>query len=248
MTRMPLVLAMATVVMACAPKAPPSWERGNCLASTPAATQLALLRAHADSSPLFLRGATDVPALQDEATTKAPLLAQDTIEVRHGDAPPAAAQLSDAWWRAVRSVHPMLEYVESSNTQVIAIGRLALDSTHTAYLLRVPGVEVNHGDELWIADNARQCFLLPQLVAFGWGDAGETSALASWLLDIDGDGVRELVQHSVSSVTTESPTDTIETTEVTDSVVVLRWVPPRFSPDSSFDLSRIPWARPRTPP
>lgn len=243
MTRTATLLIVTWALVACAPGVPPSWERGNCLAATPAATQLALLRARADSSPVFLRGGAEAPRLRAELERHAPALEEDTARVRVGDPTTEHPELSDAWWRAVRSVHRELAVVDSTLARVYVEGRFSLDSTHSAYVLRVPGAEVDVRKELWIYSVVGECFLLPELVALAWGDGGETGELETWLVDLDADGVRELVQRSYSTVTTENPGDTVAMTEISDSVVVLRWSAPRFALDSTFDLSRVPWAR-----
>ncbi|MBK7908288.1 MAG: hypothetical protein IPJ78_17245 [Gemmatimonadetes bacterium] len=243
MTRTIMLLAATSLLAACAPEIPPSWERGNCLASTPEATQLALLRARADSSPIFLLGSTDAARLRGELDRRARALEQDTIWVRSADTVLTQPPLSDAWWHVVQTVHPELEPMDSSLARAYVQGRFALDSTHTAFLLRVPGVEVAFREELWIHSAVGQCFLLPELLALAWGDGGETSELETWIVDLDANGVRELVQRSYSSITTENPDDTLAVTEISDSVAVLRWRVPRFVQDSSFDLNRIPWAR-----
>jgi hypothetical protein len=241
------VLLASAAFTACTPKAPPSWERGNCLAPTPSATQLTLLRARVDSSPLFLRGATDVPALEAELIRGTAALDQDTIWVPYDGASAPGTPLSTAWWRAAMSVHSALREVGSLQAPLRAVGRFALDSARTAYLLYVPAVDFGHHAELWIIDRVEQCVLLPQSVAVAWGDGGESVQLESWLVDLDGDGIRELVQRTVSAWTIESPADTLETTETSDSLSVFRWRSPRFVRDSAFDVNGIPWARTRVP-
>jgi hypothetical protein len=137
--------------------------------------------------------------------------------------------------------------VDSLQAPLRAVGRFALDSARTAYLLYVPAVDFGHQAELWIVNRVEQCVLLPQSVAVAWGDGGESVELESWLVDLDGDGIRELVQRTVSAWTIESPADTLETTETSDSLSVFRWRSPRFVRDSVFNVNGIPWARTRVP-
>jgi hypothetical protein len=76
---------------------------------------------------------------------------------------------------------------------------ISMDSTHIGFLLRVPGLYSSSAIDLWVYDRLHHHFQPPERVAEHWADAGHVYDLAGWLVDLDGDHHRDLIQRTYES-------------------------------------------------
>jgi hypothetical protein len=151
-------------------------------------------------STLFGTVDPDHPLLR-ELTEKSPSLSGDTIYLysEYPDRPWsfAGTALDTAFYGLFELFYTLLRGTRTGSAMLFAAGALALDSSHVAYLLRVPGMYSPMALDLWIYDAQDQRFSTPLRVADAWGDAGEWRDVWSWLVDLNNDGARDLITRRV---------------------------------------------------
>ena len=172
-----------------------AWSRGNCIAASGPHTQLALLRAHADSATIFPFSSPTARAFGAELQRVARTTGGEALYVGPPDSDPPRGALKARWWEIGRQVHPWFRYADSTGGEFAALWRVELTPTVIGYVMQLPELDSGVSRELWMHDLARGCFLLPVQIALGWGDAGETALVESWLLDVNGDARRDLITH-----------------------------------------------------
>jgi hypothetical protein len=74
-----------------------------------------------------------------------------------------------------------------------------IDSTHIGFLLRAPGMYSSSAVDLWVYDQLHHHFQPPVRIAEGWGDAGDVYDQIGWLVDLDDDHRRDLLQRVYGS-------------------------------------------------
>jgi hypothetical protein len=97
---------------------------------------------------------------------------------------------------------------------------------YIAYLLRAPSAYDSSAIDLWIYNPKTKEWLEAVRVADHFGDAGWYFTLDGWLVDIDGDGFRDLVQRRRDHWLDED----WETERESDSLTVRMWKKDRFLP------------------
>ncbi len=78
---------------------------------------------------------------------------------------------------------------------VFLVGRVSVEDSFSVYAIRVPGMYGPSKIDLLVV---RPSDVLPPSlvpVSHGWGDAGELYWMRSWILDVNGDGSRDVVRH-----------------------------------------------------
>jgi len=83
--------------------------------------------------------------------------------------------------------------LERPELELWATDRLTIAPGRIGYLLRVPGMYDPTAIDLWVYDARRERFAAPIRMAEEWGDAGYSTELVGWLVDLNGDGHPDLV-------------------------------------------------------
>ena len=79
-------------------------------------------------------------------------------------------------------------------TDVFFLRSVALGPNLVGFLFRVPGMFTSSVVDLWTYDTARRRWLTPVELVDNWGDPDQWYLARSWLVDLDGDGYREVVK------------------------------------------------------
>jgi len=98
---------------------------------------------------------------------------------------------------------------------------------YIAYLLRAPSAYSSTAIDLWIYDPRDKVWLESVRVADAFGDGGWHFILDGWLVDLDGDGFRDLVQRRRDHWFEED----YRTERESDSLTVRMWKKDRFLPE-----------------
>ncbi|HTM07918.1 MAG TPA: hypothetical protein VL754_05975 [Verrucomicrobiae bacterium] len=78
--------------------------------------------------------------------------------------------------------------------EVAVSGRLTIGANFIGYLLDVPGMYSLSVVDLWTYDVANNKWLKPMELSEDWGDAGDYYYSDSLLVDVDGDGYKDIVK------------------------------------------------------
>jgi hypothetical protein len=179
--------------------------------------------------------------------SRASALSGDLIEL-------ASGSVSDAGWEGValdtsivRAFAPLYpNTAELVRAGLNLVGRVPLDSVSTAYLLRAPGMYENSALDLWPYSSQLNRFTAPVCVAEAWGDAGDAFDLRSWLVDLDRDGIRELIQLRFTSYL-DIEADSGTKPDEAAVLMTWRWQDSRFVRDSTLEIAARAAIRARVP-
>ena len=97
----------------------------------------------------------------------------------------------------------------------------SIDEQHEGYVLRVPG-EYGVATEIWTYDLAECVWDRRPVVSNEGGDGGYLYRWDGWLVDLNGDGYRDLVQRR-KGWSTESEQDQPTPSLVRDQIIVYYW-------------------------
>jgi hypothetical protein len=85
--------------------------------------------------------------------------------------------------------------------EIFATYHFRLTDNLTGFLLRAPSMYSSSAIDLWIFDNKHNKWLSrPIRIADRYGDGGWYFSLDGWLVDINGDGIRDLIQRRRDSI------------------------------------------------
>ncbi len=93
-----------------------------------------------------------------------------------------------------RQYYPEIRYPKNPDFDVYATRRINVGPGLIGYLLRVPGMYNVSTIDLWVYDSQRSAWRPPVELADHWGDAGEVYEAQAWLVDLKGDGYRDVVK------------------------------------------------------
>jgi hypothetical protein len=77
---------------------------------------------------------------------------------------------------------------------VFHLGTVQLGPSLVGVLFRAPGTFTSSVIDVWPFDTARRRWLAPAELVDNWGDPDDWYIARAWLVDLDGDGYRELVK------------------------------------------------------
>ena len=77
---------------------------------------------------------------------------------------------------------------------VLLVGAVELGPAVTGFLLRVPGMFVASVIDLWPWDARQRRWLAPVELVDNWGDSDQWYLARAWLVDVGGDGHRDVVK------------------------------------------------------
>lgn len=78
--------------------------------------------------------------------------------------------------------------------EVFYLGSVDLGLSLVGFLFRVPGLFTSSVIDLWPYDATRRRWLAPVELVDNWGDPDQWYVAKAWLLDVDGDGYRDIVR------------------------------------------------------
>jgi hypothetical protein len=77
---------------------------------------------------------------------------------------------------------------------VLYLGSVELGPELVGFLFRVPGLFTSSVVDLWPYDRTRRRWLTPVELVDNWGDPDQWYLARAWLVDLDGDGYRDIVK------------------------------------------------------
>ncbi len=130
--------------------------------------------------------------LLGELNQKSSILTRDTIHVASAVSPEdgyGGAKIDSGHYDILRK-----PYQEGKIGGFYVSYRVRLEPGHTGYLLRVPSRYTSSGIDLWIYGEDSESWMAPVRVADAFGGGSWQYAMDGWLVDVDGDQDRDLVQ------------------------------------------------------
>ena len=181
--------------------------------------------------------------LLGELNRKAGILTQDTIHVASAVSPEdryGGIKIDARHYEILRK-----QYDEGKVGGFYVSYRMELEPGYTGYLLRVPSRYTSSGIDLWVYEEDSGSWTAPFRVADAFGGGSWQYAMDGWLVDIDGDRHRDLVNRRRYWWTDEALKE-----QQADSLFVRLWrratfTEPRLSHDTALSAIFLPdrWRR-----
>ena len=129
-----------------------------------------------------------------ELESKSTPAVADTIYVSfRADGPRLGSALDTAVYDAFSEQYPELAMFRQPG-EIFATSRFSHGPGRVAYLLRVPSQYSPSATDLWVYDSTKAEFFEPVEVADRFGDGAWYFVEDGWLVDLDGDAVRDVVR------------------------------------------------------